>query len=102
MSKGKQLRKAIAKRGLEDASVLMICTGKHCAPRSQTRPLVEAARRYAEGKPPIVVATCGCLGICKHGPIAASYPKVRIKKRVSLAKAQRMIDKLERRANRSR
>ena len=100
MSKKRKLRKQMAGRGLEREPALVICTGKKCAPRAETKPLVEAARAYVGARPEVRLETVGCLHICKHGPIAATFPKIRFKKRVDLAKATKLIDKLVARAAR--
>ena len=94
MSKKRKLRKQMAKRGLETELALVICTGKSCAPRSETRPLVEAARAYVGAHPPVRLETVGCLHICKKGPIAATFPKIKFKKRVDRERAELMTDKL--------
>jgi len=97
MSKrAKKLRKKLAHRGLVALPVFVVCTGKKCAPRSESRALVEDAEAIAAGR--VDVTTVGCLDVCKRGPIAAAVrgKKVRVKKRVDAAKATRMIEKLAR------
>jgi len=49
---------------------------------------------------PVQVETVGCLHVCEDGPIAATYPKIRFKEHVDDAKADRLLDKLARRARR--
>ena len=100
MSKRRKLRKQMARRGLEREPTLVICTGKTCAPRAQTKPLVEGARAYLAAFPEVRLETVGCLHVCKRGPIAATFPKIAIKKRVDLAKATKLVDKLVARAAR--
>jgi hypothetical protein len=88
--RARKLRKLLRKRGVEADRLLAICTGTKCAPRTLSRPLVE----YARDK--VTLVTVGCLHVCKKGPIAATVrgKKVRIKKRVDLAKLSRMIEKV--------
>jgi hypothetical protein len=90
--RARRIRKQLHKRGVTADRVLVICTGKKCAPRELSRPLVE----YAEGK--VALATVGCLHVCKKGPIAATVrgTKVRVKKRVDVVKLTRMIKKVSR------
>lgn len=101
MSKRDKVRKQMRKRGLAEAHVLVICTGKQCAPRAATRALVTEAMAYVEAHAPVRLTTVGCLHVCKRGPIAATYPKIRIKRRVSSDRMKRMVDKLAGRARRS-
>jgi hypothetical protein len=91
-SRARKLRKQLRKRGALADSLIVVCIGKKCAPREQSRALVE----HAEGK--VAVVTVGCLHVCKKGPIAATVrgEKIRIKKRVGLAKLDRMIEKVSR------
>jgi (2Fe-2S) ferredoxin len=101
MGKRRKLRKQMCKRDLDDAIALVVCVGKKCCSRAESRSLVEAARTYAaatHARLPIV--TVGCLHVCKNGPIAATYPKVRFEKHVSAKRARKLVDKLERRAGR--
>jgi (2Fe-2S) ferredoxin len=90
VSRKRRIRKQLEKRGVTAERLLVICTGKKCAPRDLSRVLVE----HAEGK--VALQTLGCLHVCKKGPIAATVrgKKVRIKKRVGLEKLDRMIKKL--------
>jgi (2Fe-2S) ferredoxin len=100
MGKKKKLRKHLEKRGADQAPTLVICVGKDCCPRSQSRALVEDTRAYvAEHHPNVHLRVVGCLHICKKGPIAATYPEIEFKKRVDAAKARRLVDKLDRRAS---
>lgn len=96
MGKKRKLRKLLRERDLEDATALVICVGKSCCPRAESRALVEATRAYADeihARTPVV--TAGCLDICKNGPIAATYPVIKFKKRVTAARARKLLDKLE-------
>lgn len=86
------------KRALENETALVICTGKKCCPREASRALVEETVAYADQvHSHVKLVTVGCLHVCKKGPIAATYPKIRIKKHVSAKRARKMLDKLERR-----
>lgn len=98
MGKKRKLRKLMRKRELEDQSALVICVGKRCCPRERSRALVEATRTYAATiHAQTQVVTAGCLDICKKGPIAATYPHIRFKKRVTAKRARKLLDKLEER-----
>jgi (2Fe-2S) ferredoxin len=98
MGKKRKLRKLMRKRELEGEPSLVICVGKKCCPRSESRALVEAARTYAaETHAPVRIVTAGCLHICKKGPIAATYPRVKFKKRVSPKRMRKLVDRLARR-----
>lgn len=100
MGKKKKLRKQLEKRGADGAPTLVICVGKDCCPRSESRALVEGTRAYvAEHHPNVHLEVVGCLHICKKGPIAATYPAIKFKKRVDAARAQRLVEKLDRRAH---
>src|SRR5512139_2228504 len=95
MGKKRKLRKQMSKRALENETALVICTGKKCCPREESRALVEATRAYAdEVHARVKLVTVGCLDVCKKGPIAATYPKIRIKKHVNAKRARKMLDKL--------
>ena len=91
--RAKKLRKQLHKQGVESDRLLVICTGKKCAPRELSRPLVDYARDR------VSLATVGCLHVCKKGPIAATVrgKKVKIKKRVDSEKLERMIEKINNR-----
>ena len=91
-SRARKLKKQLRKRGVEAERLVVVCVGKKCAPRDQSRALVE----HAEGK--VTLVTVGCLHVCKKGPIAATVrgEKIRIRKRVGLAKLDRMIEKVSR------
>ena len=92
--KGK-LRKQMRKRDLEDQPALVICVGKHCCDRKESCALVEATRAYAERThSPVPIVTVGCLDICQKGPIAATYPEIKFKKRVTRKRARKLLDKL--------
>lgn len=98
MGKKRKLRKLMRKRELEDETALVICVGKKCCPRAESRAVLEAARAYAaETHPTIRVVTAGCLHICKKGPIAATYPRGKFRKRVTAKRARKLLDKLEQR-----
>lgn len=99
MGKKSKLRKQMRKRSLEDATALVFCVGKHCCDRRLSCALVDQTREYAEQiHATVPIVTVGCLDICKKGPIAAAYPAMKFKKRVSGKRARKMLDKLERRA----
>lgn len=83
----------MCKRKLENETALVICTGKKCCPREESRALYEATMPYADAAH-IRLVTVGCLDVCKKGPIAATYPKIRIKKHVTVERARKMLDKL--------
>lgn len=96
MGKKRKLRKTMAKREVTAPSVV-ICVGKRCCPRSESRAVVEAARAYtAEAHPRVHVEVVGCLHVCKAGPIAATYPRVKFKKHVGKKRVRALIDKLDR------
>jgi (2Fe-2S) ferredoxin len=98
MGKKRKLRKQIAKRELEDETALVICVGKKCCPREESRALAEDAQAYAEATHAHSRVVCvGCLGICEKGPIAATYPAMKFRKHVTPKRAHKMLDKLERR-----
>jgi (2Fe-2S) ferredoxin len=95
MGKKSKLRKLMRKREAEGPS-LVVCVGKKCCPKAESRAVVEEARRYAaEVHPHVHVETVGCLHVCKKGPIAATFPTIKIKKHVSKKRARKMIDKLD-------
>lgn len=98
MGKKRKLLKEIHKRELDDTQALVICTGKNCCARQESCAVAEAARLYADNAHlHTQVVTVGCLGVCKKGPIAATYPTLKFKKHVTVERAQKMLDKLERR-----
>lgn len=95
-SKKRKLRKRMKKRDLEKEPALVVCVGKSCCRRAESREVLEAAREYAEAVHPAVhVVAVDCLDICKKGPIAATYPRIRFKKHVSPKRACKLIDKLD-------
>lgn len=97
MGKKSKLRKTMRKREAEDDTSLVICVGKKCCPKSESRAVVEAAREYAaEAHPRVHIEVVGCLHICKNGPIAATFPQIKFKKHVSKKRVRKMIDKLDR------
>lgn len=88
-------------RALGEAPSLVVCVGKKCAPREQSRALADEARDYAATRDPAVrLVVVGCLHVCEKGPIAATWPKVKFHKRVDAEKARALIDKLAARARR--
>lgn len=98
MGKKRKLRKAIRKRDLEDETALVICVGKRCCPREESRAVAEAARTYAETTHAHAhLVTVGCLGVCKKGPIAGTYPDMKVRKHVTKKRVRELLDKLERR-----
>lgn len=97
MGKKRKLKKAMAKREVGDGPVLVVCGGKKCAPREQTRAVIDEARAYAANSV-VGVEVVKCLHICEKGPIAATYPKIRFHKRVGPAEADVLVDKLVARA----
>ena len=99
MGSKRKLRKQMRKRHVEDETALVICVGKRCCAREESCALVEATRAYAEQIHSCVpVMTVGCLDVCKKGPIAATYPRIKVKKHVSAKRARKLLDKLDRRA----
>lgn len=99
MGKKRKLRKLMRKRELEDDVALVICVGKRCCDRDESRALVEATRTYAASvRARAKVVTAGCLDICKKGPIAATYPELHFERRVTKKRARKLVDKLERRS----
>ena len=96
MGKKRKLRKQIRKRDLDDETALVICVGKRCCDRAESRAVAEAASDYAnQTHAHAKIVTVGCLDICKKGPIAATYPAMKFKKHVSPKRARKMLDKLE-------
>ena len=101
MGKKSKVRKQMRKRDLEDELALVICTGKKCAPRAETEPLVNAARELLDVEPGIHLVTVGCLHVCKRGPIATTYPKIKLEKRVDVVRVEHMVAKLIKRRART-
>lgn len=100
MGRKRKLRKKMRKRGLDEQPALVICVGKRCCPREVSRALVEKSRTYAEhGDLHVPVVTVGCLDVCKNGPIAATYPKIKVRKHVTFKRARKLLEKLERRTS---
>jgi (2Fe-2S) ferredoxin len=98
MGKKRKLRKQMERLALDDETALVICVGKHCCRREQSRALVESTRAYADAiHAHVSVVTVGCLDVCKNGPIAATYPAIKFRKHVTPKRARRMLDKLDRR-----
>jgi len=96
MGKKRKLEKQMRKRELEDATALVICVGKRCCAREASSALVEAARTYAAAhRSSVKIVTVGCLEVCKHGPIAATYPDIKFRKRVTAKRARKLLDKLD-------
>jgi hypothetical protein len=78
MGKKRKLRKLMRKR--TQGTALVICVGKHCCEREESCALVEATRVYAEKtRSSVPIVAVGCLDVCKHGPIAATYPDIEFK-----------------------
>jgi len=97
MGKKRKLREHMRRRDPDDAPALVICVGKNCCKRSKSRALVDASRAYAASEHPEVhVEVVGCLHVCKKGPIAATYPVIKIEKRVDARRARKLVDKLAR------
>ncbi|MEO6952880.1 MAG: (2Fe-2S) ferredoxin domain-containing protein [Polyangia bacterium] len=96
MGKKKKLKKKIGSRLADDERALVVCVGKRCAPREESRALVEDLRRYVAAKADrkLRVEVFGCLGICKKGPIVATLPEVHIYKHVDSDKGHRLADEL--------
>jgi len=95
MGKKGKLRKQMRKRDLQGETALVICVGKHCCDRAESRAVAEAACKYAEQTHATAkVVTVGCLDICKKGPIAARYPAMKFKKHVTAERARKLLDKL--------
>jgi (2Fe-2S) ferredoxin len=96
MGKKRKLRRKMEHRAVT-APAVVICVGKRCCPRSESRAVVEAARAYcAEAHPRVHVEVVGCLDVCKDGPIAATYPRVKFKKHVGKKRVRKLIDKVDR------
>ena len=56
---------------------------------------LEAARDYVEEThADVQIVPVACLHICKNGPIAATYPTIKFKKRVKAKRARKLVDKL--------
>jgi (2Fe-2S) ferredoxin len=87
-----RLREKFAGKLADGEHALVVCVGKNCCPRAESRALVEDARAYANGR--VRVEVIGCLKVCKKGPIAATLPKGKLKKRVDRQAAHALIDKL--------
>lgn len=97
MGKKQKLRKQLAKRELDEGPAVVICVGKHCAPRAESRALADDARAYAaETSAPVRIAVLGCLHICKKGPIVATVPQIKFHKRVDAEEVHHLIDELAR------
>jgi (2Fe-2S) ferredoxin len=95
VSKRSKLKKLMHKRELEGQPTVVICVGKKCADRSESRAVRDLAIEYAAATHPEVhIETTGCLHICKKGPIAASYPKIRFKKKVGEKRVKKLIDRV--------
>lgn len=95
MGKKRKLLEEIHKRELDDVEALVICVGKKCCSRQASCAVADAARAYAAtAHLHAQVVTVGCLGVCKKGPIAAMYPRLKFKKHVSIERARKMLDKL--------
>jgi len=96
MGKKRKLKKQMRKRDLADETALVICVGKRCCPRAESRAVADAAREYADiTHTHAKVVVVGCLEICKKGPIAATYPELKFRKHVTKKRARKLLDKLE-------
>ncbi len=94
--KKRKLRKAMHKRELDDAPALVVCVGKKCCSRDESREVLDAARAEATAlASPVRVIPIDCLHVCKDGPIAATYPHIKFKKHVSTERATKLVDKLD-------
>jgi (2Fe-2S) ferredoxin len=102
MGKKRKLRKRLAKRGvLESEVALVVCVGKKCAPKTVSKAVAEHARTYGAAQaPPVRLEIVGCLHVCKKGPIAATFPKIRFHKRVDAERADELVEKLAAKARR--
>jgi (2Fe-2S) ferredoxin len=97
MGRKRKLRKLMNKRHADEGASLVICVGKKCCDRAVSRALVDDTRAYiAARQSPVTVIEVGCLDVCKKGPIAATYPLIKIKKRVDARRARKLVDKLGR------
>jgi (2Fe-2S) ferredoxin len=97
MGRKRKLRRQMRKRGLEDAPTLVICIGKKCCSPSLSRAVVDESRTYAAAMHPGVrIEVVGCLNVCKHGPVAATYPRITFKRHVDPRRARKLIDKIAR------
>lgn len=95
MGKKRRLQKLLHERELDDGPALVICVGKRCCPRAKSRAVLDAARTHAEATHAHArVVAVGCLDICKHGPIAATYPALKFKKHVTRKRARKLLDRL--------
>jgi (2Fe-2S) ferredoxin len=100
MGKKRKLRKRLAKRGVLDSEVaLVVCVGKKCAPRDVSKAVAEHARAFGAARA-VRVEVVGCLHVCKKGPIAATFPKIRFHKRVDAERADELVEKLAAKAQR--
>jgi (2Fe-2S) ferredoxin len=88
----RRLREKLAGKLADGEQALVVCVGKKCCPRAESKALVDDARAYANGR--VRVEVIGCLKVCKKGPIAATLPKGKLKKRVDRQEAHALIDKL--------
>lgn len=93
MGKKRKLKKAMARREVGAGPLLVICGGKTCAPREQTRAVIDEVREYAAHSA-VGVEVVKCLHVCAKGPIVATYPKIRFHERVTPGTADVLVDKL--------
>lgn len=97
MGKRRKLRKLMREREAEDATALVICVGKKCAPRGVGCAVAKDVRAYAAAAQPSVrVEAVRCLHVCEDGPIAATYPRIRFRRHVDARRGRRLVDKLAR------
>ena len=92
MGKKRKLKKQMRKREVTGPA-LVICVGKDCAPRAETRALRDDMQAYA-GDRLVGVEVVRCLHVCKKGPIIATFPKITFHKRVTSAQAHALIDEV--------
>ena len=97
MGRKRKLRKRMIRRGLIDQPAVVVCVGRSCGKPAIARALADDLRAYAlQVHPEVGVERVGCLGVCKQGPVAASYPRIKIKKRVDLPRGRRLVDRAAR------
>ena len=95
MGKRRKLLKQLRKRDLDDGTpALVICVGKDCCDRAESRAVLDDARAYVAetGADGVRVIPVKCLDICKKGPIVATYPERQFEKRATTDVARALID----------
>lgn len=100
--------KQLRKRDLDDETpALVICVGKDCCDRAESKALLDDARAYAAERElqgahgdgalrEVRIVPVKCLDICKKGPIVATYPEKQFEKRATPEVAHALIDELGR------